>query len=195
MDDKLSKIKSLAGFLNRATSELQNGSDGTYSFFIDFGVFVVEGCPSDYQGGNGAVTPDGYAICAKVATNKSSISSDYGFDWRMPWDSKTGEVYDTEGQIAEDENFVALAKWYYEEAKNIIDMMQRGELVDGQPSYVVIEYSTELNDIAEFQLPMKDFIDRKDEIVEDYDIYDIQVLDENKDYMYTMPEEQYKSTK
>lgn len=47
MDDKLSTIKSLAGFLKRATSEFQNGSDGIYSFFIDFGVAVVVGCPND----------------------------------------------------------------------------------------------------------------------------------------------------
>ena len=37
------------------------------------------------------------AICAKVAYQyKRSLMQEYGWDWNMPYDEKTGEVNDTE---------------------------------------------------------------------------------------------------
>lgn len=42
---------------------------------------------------------DNDIIYGKVAYNNSALQCDFDFDWTMPYDEKTGEVYDTEVSI------------------------------------------------------------------------------------------------
>lgn len=67
-----------------------------------------------------------YTLCAKLAFNIDDLQCDYDVDWYMPY-NENGDVYDTDSAITDD--YQALADYYNKEAKIIIDLMNKGELV------------------------------------------------------------------
>lgn len=58
-----------------------------------------------------------YTLCAKLAYNTDDLQCDYDWDWEMPWDEKTGIVWDTDMPVVGVED----AEFYNKEAKSIID--------------------------------------------------------------------------
>lgn len=43
-----------------------------------------------------------YRICSKIAINSSALQCDYEWDFTMPYDKKTGEVFDTSTELGTD---------------------------------------------------------------------------------------------
>ena len=68
-----------------------------------------------------------YTICSKLAVNIDDLQCDYGMDWYMPSDKKTGEIWDTDTAVNKDLKHLDL-DWYVKESKEIIKAFERGEL-------------------------------------------------------------------
>lgn len=43
-----------------------------------------------------------YRICSKIAYNNSALKCDYEWDFTMPYNKETGEVYDTDAELGTD---------------------------------------------------------------------------------------------
>lgn len=43
-----------------------------------------------------------YRICSKIAINDSALQCDYEWDFTMPYDKETGEVFDTSTELGTD---------------------------------------------------------------------------------------------
>ncbi|MBO5376024.1 MAG: hypothetical protein J6A52_04155 [Bacilli bacterium] len=43
-----------------------------------------------------------YRICSKIAYNESITQCDYEYDFTMPWDKETGDVYSTDTELGTD---------------------------------------------------------------------------------------------
>ena len=49
-----------------------------------------------------------YRICSKIAYNVGITQCDYEYDFEMPWDKETGEVYSTDTELGTDFEVEAL---------------------------------------------------------------------------------------
>lgn len=91
-------------------------------------LYIVFGYAEGYDKGEKYQVQEGdtlYTMCAKLAFNVSSLQCDYDIDWNMPW-SANGDIYDTDSSV--DDDYKAIAEYYNKEAKEIIDLMNKGEL-------------------------------------------------------------------
>lgn len=65
-----------------------------------------------------------FTLCAKLAINIDDLQCDYDMDWYMPWDKKTGDVWDTNMAVNGDQDI----DWYNDEAKAIINEFYKGTI-------------------------------------------------------------------
>lgn len=68
-----------------------------------------------------------YTICSKLAVNIDDLQCDYAWDWFMPWDKKTGEIWDTETTVPND--YKIPLDWYVKESKEMLKAFKEGEIV------------------------------------------------------------------
>ena len=126
-------VGKLAKFLEDSVKELENGSQSTYFYYLQDDLYSVvgveEGHSYDKNDEGYARTPDGYVICSKVAYNYDELQYDYNGDWYMPYDPETGDVWDTDSGVLEDENFKELAKYHLQECKKMARELKKGTLI------------------------------------------------------------------
>lgn len=65
-----------------------------------------------------------WTLCQKLAVNIDDLQCDYGMDWYMPWDKKSGDVWDTDMAVSDDSD----VDWYNDQAKEIIKGLEDGTL-------------------------------------------------------------------
>ena len=65
-----------------------------------------------------------WTLCQKLAVNIDDLQCDYGIDWYMPWDVKSGEVWDTDMSVKDDTD----VDWYNDQAKSIVEGLESGTL-------------------------------------------------------------------
>lgn len=65
-----------------------------------------------------------WTLCQKLAVNIDDLQCDYGMDWYMPWDVKSGEVWDTDMSVKDDTD----VDWYNDQAKSIVEGLESGTL-------------------------------------------------------------------
>ena len=71
--------------------------------------------------------PD-WTICAKIATTHEAVWADYDF-CDMPYNEKTGDVWDTDMAISPDESYPNTAAWLLDEYNELIRQIESGEFV------------------------------------------------------------------
>ncbi len=69
---------------------------------------------------------DELELCAKIAYNDSYMK-EYDMDWIMPYNPRTGEVWDTEASVG-DEVSSADVEWWNSEFEDMIPLLESGEL-------------------------------------------------------------------
>ena len=79
----------------------------------------------DYQIKQGDET---WTLCCKLAVNIDDFQAGYNYDWYMPSDKKTGDVWDTDMAVCIGDGTPSSLDWYNEQAKAIIKAFDRGEL-------------------------------------------------------------------
>lgn len=67
-----------------------------------------------------------YTICSKLAVNIDDLQCDYGFDWYMPSDKKTGDIWDSDMAVPSDYN-ISL-DWYIKESEAMLEAFKKGEI-------------------------------------------------------------------
>lgn len=120
--------------IENAVKTLRDNNNGTVYQVVGYtqdgqGLYLVMGYQDGYEKGEKYQTIEGekiYTLCGKLACNVSSLQCDYDVDWYMPWQSN-GDVYDTDTAITDD--FQSLADFYNQSAKEIIALMNKGDLV------------------------------------------------------------------
>lgn len=65
-----------------------------------------------------------YTLCQKLAFNIDDLQSSYEMDWYMPWDKKSGDIWDTDMAVDDDSD----VDWYNDQAKEIIKELNKGTL-------------------------------------------------------------------
>ena len=65
-----------------------------------------------------------YTLCSKLAVNVDDLQRDYGLDWYEPLVKETGDVWMTDQAVTKYDD----ADWVNEEAKEIKEAFERGEL-------------------------------------------------------------------
>lgn len=88
---------------------------------------LVFGQRSDYDKGEDYqenVEGTIYTLCCKLAVNIDDLQCDYEMDWYMPSDKRTGEIWDTENPVSDNDDYDAC----YREAIEILKAFERGEL-------------------------------------------------------------------
>lgn len=127
MINKLELIEKIC----KAIKEMRTSHDnGTYYWYLgqddnnnDWA--IVLGWQDGYEEDkNDDCTNDTWRICIKLAyqPSNSMLQCDYDIDWLMPYDKKTGEVYDTEYPIYPNSNIALYVHYLLKDAKefNII---------------------------------------------------------------------------
>ena len=89
-------LKELVEWALDAKREIEQGYNGCY--FQRLGASNFEGKDLYIVIGENAEGE----ICAKLAYNCDDLQCDYDFDWYMPYDSESGEVYCIEGECTAD---------------------------------------------------------------------------------------------
>lgn len=104
---------------------LDKDTSGTYWFKVgetESGktIAVVLGWSDSYDKGETYQKEDNgtlYTLVGKVAFNCDSLQCDYDYDWYLPTDVETGELYDTDSAITEDSY-----DWLKTESENVLEL-------------------------------------------------------------------------
>ena len=76
--------------------------------------------------GEGFDENDENVICGKIACMPdNSGMAEYNYDFIMPYDEKTGDVYDTDGTLNGPDDYT----WYNKAAEDIVKLVEKGKLV------------------------------------------------------------------
>ena len=107
-------VKSLADFIQDALNGLKKDATGTYYYKLGGRFHYVLGTSNAADWSEDdlkelALAQDGNPIVGKIAVNCDDLQCDYDMDWYMPINDRTGEVWDTESAIYNDEDLNALA--------------------------------------------------------------------------------------
>ena len=82
-----------------------------------------------------ALTDNGNPIVGKIAVNCDDLQCDYDMDWNMPYNSETGDVWDTETNFYNNDNVNARASEIIAEYEDLKDLkLERdGKIIEGKP--------------------------------------------------------------
>ena len=108
----------LVKFMKDAYAELtQDDSDAVWHYKLGNGLYYVMACygdPANYDEEDVklfATSKNGVSILlGKIAVNSDDLQSDYGWDWTMPYDEETSDVWDTEREFYKEEDFNRVAQ-------------------------------------------------------------------------------------
>ena len=123
MINKLELIEKIC----KAIKEMRTSHDnGTYYWYLgqddnnnDWA--IVLGWQDGYEEDKNDDCTNGiWRICLKLAyqPSNSMLQCDYNIDWLMPYNLKTGEVYDTEYPIYPDSNIALYVHYLLKDAKD-----------------------------------------------------------------------------
>lgn len=168
----------LADFIKDAVEDLRNGGEATHFFDMgaDNGLHLVIGRSGDDY------------IGIKLAVNVDDLQYDFDWDWYMPYDKETGDVWDTEMQIADEEDYDALAQDFIDEFNKMedLDIDEDGAIIEHEE---VVEESKKDCDDKDGKCESCDKKEPLKESVED-DLYVMYWIDEDHrdqgiaDYFY-----------
>lgn len=122
----------LAKFIEESVDTLLNSGAGNcqYKLDSDWAVYVgwSDGFDEDDEDVIHAEDDPSWVICCKIATTHEMVWADY--DWcDMPYNDKTGEVWDTNNVIRPEENYLQTADWLLDEYNELIRQIESGEFV------------------------------------------------------------------
>ena len=122
--------KSLADFIQDAINGLKKDATGTYYYRLGGRFHYVLGTSnfaaatewSEEDLKELALAQDGNPIVGKIAVNCDDLQCDYDIDWYVPINDRTGDVWDTESAIYNDEDLNALAASIIDEYNKMKDL-------------------------------------------------------------------------
>ena len=131
------EIKELAKFIEEAVTNLRNGGEGTWYKQLGGKLYCVIGNYDD-------------TVLGKIAVNSDDMQADYDWDWTMPYHEDSGDVWDTEVEIS-DNNWEMYAQDFltqYEELSKI-HIASDGRILEVPESdyYTLTYYYGDMNDI------------------------------------------------
>ena len=120
----------LVKFIGDALEDLKDGGMGTWAFDLGSpnGLHLVIGWTGsaedwDNDVADYATDPSGkYVVGAKLAVNSSSLQDDYWFDWNMPYDTETGDTWDTDMAVSKLDSPERIADMYLDEFEKMKDL-------------------------------------------------------------------------
>ena len=132
------EIKELAKFIEEAVTNLRNGGEGTWYKQLGGKLYCVIG---NY---------DDNTVLGKIAVNSDDLQADYDWDWTMPYYEDSGDVWDTEVEISDNdwEMYAQDFLTQYEELSKI-NIASDGRILEVPESdyYTLTYYYGDINDI------------------------------------------------
>lgn len=132
--------KSLADFIQDALNGLKADGVATYYYNLGGDLYYVMGADNakNYDAEDLkelALTDNGNPIVGKIAVNCDDLQCDYDMDWNMPYNSETGDVWDTETNFYNNDNVNARASEIIAEYEDLKDLkLERdGKIIEGKP--------------------------------------------------------------
>lgn len=123
----------LAKFIEESINNLIAGTatNNQYKLDSDWAVYVGwsdAGYADDFESVIHDESDPSWVICCKIATTHEAMWADY--DWcDMPYNDKTGEVWDTDMAISPEENYNQTAVWYLQQYDELMRQIASGEFV------------------------------------------------------------------
>ena len=131
------EIKELAKFIEEAVTNLRNGGEGTWYKQLGGKLYCVIGNYDD-------------TVLGKIAVNSDDMQADYDWDWTMPYHEDSGDVWDTEVEISDNdwEMYAQDFLTQYEELSKI-NIASDGRILEVPESdyYTLTYYYGDMNDI------------------------------------------------
>lgn len=122
----------LAKFIEESVNNLIAGTATNNQYKLDNDWAVYVGWSEGFDENDESVIHDDkypeWAICTKIATTHEAVWADYDF-CDMPYDEKTGEVWNTDTFISPEENYQETALWLLKEYDELIRQIESGEFV------------------------------------------------------------------
>lgn len=123
----------LAKFIEESVDNLLAGTatNNQYKLDNDWAVYVGwsdAGYTDDFESVIHDENDPDWTICAKIATTHEAVWADYDF-CDMPYNEKTGDVWDTDMAISPEENYQNTAAWLLDEYNELIRQIESGEFV------------------------------------------------------------------
>lgn len=125
-------VSDLAKFIKESVDNLLAGTatNNQYKLGNDWAVYV--GWSEGFDENDESVIHDDkypeWAICTKIATTHEAVWADYDF-CDMPYNEKTGDVWDTDMAISPEESYPNTAAWLLNEYNELIRQIESGEFV------------------------------------------------------------------
>ena len=116
----------LAKFIEEAVNDLKNGGEGTWNKRLgytknDTELYLVIGLVSGKQfdsedlEGYSTDNTGKYVVSGKIAVNSDDLQSDYDWDWTMPYNEDSGDVWDTDSPFSANPDYTQEAKDFINE--------------------------------------------------------------------------------
>ena len=107
--------------ISKALDAIRTSPESTwYKKLYSFG----DGTSLYFAAGIGEGYDEDDVVCGKIAClSDNSAMSEYNYDFLMPYNPETGDVYDTDSELTQ-----GSADWYNDSAKTIVEMINNGEL-------------------------------------------------------------------
>lgn len=123
----------LAKFMKESVDNLLAGTatNNQYKLDDDWAVYVGwsdAGYTDDFESAIHDENDPDWTICAKIATTHEAVWADYDF-CDMPYNEKTGDVWDTDMAISPEENYQNTAARLLDEYNELIRQIESGEFV------------------------------------------------------------------
>ena len=122
----------LAKFMKESVDTLLNSGVGNCQYKLDSDQAVYVGwSETDYTDSENLIHYEDdprWVICCKIATTHEMVWADY--DWCvMPYNDKTGEVWNTDMALSPEENYQQTASWLLDQYDELIRQIESGEFV------------------------------------------------------------------
>lgn len=126
-------VSDLAKFIKESVDNLLAGTatNNQYKLGNDWAVYVGwsdAGYTDDFESAIHDENEPSWVICAKIATTHEAVWADYDF-CDMPYNEKTGDVWDTDMAISPEESYPNTAAWLLDEYNELIRQIESGEFV------------------------------------------------------------------
>lgn len=125
-------VSDLAKFIEESVNNLLAGTATNNQYKLDDDWAVYVGWSEGFDENDESVIHDDkypeWAICTKIATTHEAVWADYDF-CDMPYNEKTGDVWDTDMAISPEESYPNTAAWLLDEYNELIRQIESGEFV------------------------------------------------------------------
>lgn len=125
-------VSDLAKFIEESVDTLLSSGVGNCQYKLDSDWAVYVGwSETDYTDSENLIHYEddpSWVICCKIATTHEMVWADY--DWcTMPYNDKTGEVWDTDMALSPEENYQQTASWLLDQYDELMSQIASGEFV------------------------------------------------------------------